>query len=450
MYLDYFGLKKQPFGITPDTSLFFSGAERGEILQAILYALNAGEGIVKVVGEVGSGKTMLSRMLAKKAPNNAVFVFLLNPNIQAEQVLYAIAYDLGLKVDPEKQSIQLLHLLQKRLLELYKEGRKVVLLIDEAQQMPLETLEEIRLLSNLETETEKLLQIILFGQPELDVHVDSPSVRQLRERITYSFYLSPLDWKMTDKYLRFRLEKAGHQGRAIFDKKAIKRLTKYAGGTLRRLNVLADKSLLAAFLQKSPVVETKHVKLALKDNLKGHTPPQAWHFAVLTVFFAACVFPAAYFLMPLNNQGLFAETVLPVNDTTIVNDTLKNLAHNLNQDGNQDDVDEKNEKVNQLGLSTNLVQSRLSAFNAWVKTTNSVYTIRLMTETSGSAQRVEHYLHSAVLQQAENKFYVSKTPNNIYIVYYGEFGNYYQAKVALSNLSPEMLKYKPYIVNVKK
>lgn len=154
--------------------------------------------------------------------------------------------------------------------------------------------------------------------------------------------------------------------------------------------------------------------------------------------------------MPLNNQGLFAETVLPVNDTTIVNDTLKNLAHNLNQDGNQDDVDEKNEKVNQLGLSTNLVQSRLSAFNAWVKTTNSVYTIRLMTETSGSAQRVEHYLHSAVLQQAENKFYVSKTPNNIYIVYYGEFGNYYQAKVALSNLSPEMLKYKPYIVNVKK
>ena len=193
MYLDYFGLKKQPFGITPDTSLFFSGAERGEILQAILYALNAGEGIVKVVGEVGSGKTMLSRMLIKKAPNNAVFVFLLNPNIQAEQVLYAIAYDLGLKVDPEKQSIQLLHLLQKRLLELYKEGRKVVLLIDEAQQMPLKTLEEIRLLSNLETETEKLLQIILFGQPELDEHIDSPSVRQLRERITYSFYLSPLD-----------------------------------------------------------------------------------------------------------------------------------------------------------------------------------------------------------------------------------------------------------------
>jgi len=269
MYLEYFGLKKQPFGITPDTSLFFKGAERGDILEAILYALNSGEGIIKVVGEVGSGKTMLSRMLTKKASDNTVFVFLLNPNIQAEQVLYAIAYDLGVDVDDSKQSIQILHLLQKKLFEIYEEGKRVVLIIDEAQQMPLATLEEIRLLSNLETETEKLLQIIMFGQPELDEHIDTPSVRQLRERITYSFYLSPLTHALVETYLAFRLKKAGHQGRGIFKQSAIKHLTKSSHGTLRRLNVLADKALLAAFLDQKAEVDAQHVKIALQDGAKG-------------------------------------------------------------------------------------------------------------------------------------------------------------------------------------
>ena len=324
MYLDYFGLKKQPFGITPDTSLFFKGAERGDVLDAVLYALNSGQGIIKVVGEVGSGKTMLSRMLVNKVPDDTVFVYLLNPSIEAEQVLYAIAYDLGLQVDPSDKSIQILHVLQQKLLEFYQEGKKVVLVVDEAQQMPLKTLEEIRLLSNLETETEKLLQIVLFGQPELDEHIDTPSVRQLRERITYSFYLSPLDWQMTDKYLHFRLEKAGHQGRAIFDKSAIKLLTRYADGTLRRLNVLADKSLLAAFLQKSPVVEVKHVKLALKDNIKGHKKSEALNYVALAFLFAACVFAAAYFLIPVSNQGLTSEALL------INEESAENKALNIN------------------------------------------------------------------------------------------------------------------------
>ncbi|MEO1889654.1 MAG: AAA family ATPase [Cycloclasticus sp.] len=284
MYLDYFGLQKQPFGITLDTSLFFKGAERGDILEAILYALNSGEGIIKVVGEVGSGKTMLSRMLTKKAADNTVFVFLLNPSIQAEQVLYAIAYDLGLKVDASDQSIQVLHELQKKLFELYKDGKKVVLIIDEAQQMPLATLEEIRLLSNLETETEKLLQIIMFGQPELDKHIDTVEVRQLRERITYSFYLNPLTWNLAETYLSFRLEKAGHQGRDIFKRSAIKKLTKYSDGTLRRLNVLADKALLAAYLDKSAEVEPKHVKIALQEgNKRNDSGNTAYVMAFLSV-----------------------------------------------------------------------------------------------------------------------------------------------------------------------
>jgi len=441
MYLDYFGLEKQPFGITPDTSLFFKGAERGDVLDAVLYALNSGQGIIKVVGEVGSGKTMLSRMLVNKVSDDTVFVYLLNPSIEAEQVLYAIAYDLGLQVDPSDKSIQILHVLQQKLLEFYKEGKKVVLVVDEAQQMPLKTLEEIRLLSNLETETEKLLQIILFGQPELDEHIDTASVRQLRERITYSFYLSPLDWQMTDKYLHFRLEKAGHQGRAIFDKNAIKLLTRYANGTLRRLNVLADKSLLAAFLQKSPVVEVKHVKLALKDNIKGHKKYEVLSYVALAFLFMACVFAAAYFLMPTSNQSLTSE-VLPIDKESVENQALKlKLKLKLNQSS----VDE--ETANQ---SDNLLESRLSAFNSLVKSTSSAYTIRLMTESTGSSERVTRFIRSAFSPQAEDKIFVNKTLDDIYIVYYGEFSDYSQAKIALAGLAPDVRKYKPYIVNTNK
>ena len=440
MYLDYFGLKKQPFGITPDTSLFFKGAERGDVLDAVLYALNSGQGIIKVVGEVGSGKTMLSRMLVNKVPDDTVFVYLLNPSIEAEQVLYAIAYDLGLQVDPSDKSIQILHVLQQKLLEFYQEGKKVVLVVDEAQQMPLKTLEEIRLLSNLETETEKLLQIILFGQPELDEHIDTPSVRQLRERITYSFYLSPLDWQMTDKYLHFRLEKAGHQGRAIFDKSAIKLLTRYADGTLRRLNVLADKSLLAAFLQKSPVVEVKHVKLALKDNIKGHKKSEALNYVALAFLFAACVFAAAYFLIPVSNQGLTSEALL------INEESAENKALNIKQDI----VDKETETASQSDVSSNSLQSRLSAFSSLVKSTSNAYTIRLMTESTGSAERVARFIQSASSPQTENKLFVNKTPDDVYIVYYGEYANYSQAKIALANLAPAVRKYKPYIVNTNK
>ncbi|AGS38889.1 MAG: type II secretory pathway predicted ATPase ExeA [Cycloclasticus pugetii] len=440
MYLDYFGLKKQPFGITPDTSLFFKGAERGDVLDAVLYALNSGQGIIKVVGEVGSGKTMLSRMLVNKVPDNTVFVYLLNPSIEAEQVLYAISYDLGLQVDLNDKSIQILHVLQQKLLDFYQEGKKVVLVVDEAQQMPLKTLEEIRLLSNLETETEKLLQIILFGQPELDEHIDTPSVRQLRERIIYSFYLSPLDWKMTDKYLHFRLEKAGHQGRGIFDKNAIKLLTKYADGTLRRLNVLADKSLLAAFLQKSPVVKVKHVKLALKDNIKGHKKSEALKYVALTCLVTVGILAMAYFFILVKSQGFAVETVTRIEE---VPKKRSIITH-------QSNADEKKQMGIQASLSDNLLQSRLSAFNLWRQTTKNVYTIRLMTEPTGSAKRVESFMRSVSSPRIEDKIFVNKADDNIYIVYYDGFETYSEANLALKKLSPAMRKYKPYIVNIKK
>jgi len=429
MYLDYFGLKKQPFGITPDTSLFFKGAERGDILEAILYALNSGEGIIKVVGEVGSGKTMLSRMLTKKASDNTVFVFLLNPSIQAEQVLYAIAYDLGINVDDSKQSIQVLHLLQKKLFELYEEGKKVVLIIDEAQQMPLATLEEIRLLSNLETETEKLLQIIMFGQPELDEHIDTPSVRQLRERITYSFYLSPLTHSVVETYLAFRLKKAGHQGRGVFKKSAIKYLTKSSHGTLRRLNVLADKALLAAFLDKKAEVDSKHVKIALQDGAKGQSKGRtSTVMAVLSIAAVLLGVSVFYGLVQLESSGSSMVVKRVVQQVAASPVGLKLVSNNV------------------------LLASKLDAFDAWKSQTNKKYTIRLLSAPSDKASLVETFLRSVRNMGDIERLHVSqqRSDGSEFVVYYGEFSQYSEALKTLNTLPKKLTQSSPYISTIPK
>lgn len=439
MYLDYFGLDKSPFGITPDTSLFFSGAERGDVLDAVKYALQAGEGIIKVVGEVGSGKTMLSRMLVSSADENTEFVFLLNPRVKAEQALFAIAHDLGLVVDIDDKSVQILHELQKKLLDVYQAGKKVVLIIDEAQQMPLSTLEEIRLLSNLETETEKLLQIILFGQPELDEHLDTPQIRQLRERITYSFYLTALDWKLADIYLHFRLRKAGHQGRTIFKSSAIKLLAKCSDGTLRRMNVLADKAMLAAFLDKSPVVEGKHIRLAMKDSQKSNKKSRAWLYiatvliaVVLTTGFAYWYLIEEVSYKPARVAVNQAQAPTPAPDTSAVA-----------QLPNEPLQEQPKKKTN-----GDVLGQRLAAYKQWQKTTGKQYTIQLFSaKRDVDGTLVKRYLQRVTSYLNSNQLFVrklgDKTPG--YIVYYQSFGSFSEAKSTLQTLPSIVRQSKPYI-----
>src|SRR5210317_470487 len=205
MYEQYFGLKRPPFKITPDTSLFYDGGKRGDILGALVYAVQRGEGIVKVVGEVGSGKTMLCRMLQLKLPKSVEIVYIANPSVSPEDILFVIAHELSLPVPRDTSKHKVMHSLQDYLLKRHMENRQVVLFVEEAQGMPLETLEEIRLLSNLETDQNKLLQIILFGQPELDDNLSQQSIRQLRERITHNFNLSPLTYDEIHRYLNFRM-----------------------------------------------------------------------------------------------------------------------------------------------------------------------------------------------------------------------------------------------------
>jgi type II secretory pathway predicted ATPase ExeA len=266
VYYDYFGLNQPPFRITPDTSLFFPGGNRGAILNAMIYAITSGEGIVKVVGEVGSGKTMLCRMLSVELPDNIEVVYIANPSLTPEHILHAIAIELKLAVNASDNRLRVMQSLQQYLLKRHSENCQVVLFIEEAQSMPINTLEEIRLLSNLETHQHKLLQIVLFGQPELDQMISRREIRQLKERITYSFCLNPLNHNEIRDYLNTRLRASGYRGNEIFTNSAIREIARFSKGLLRRINILADKSLLAAYAANQHEASAKLVRIAAKDS----------------------------------------------------------------------------------------------------------------------------------------------------------------------------------------
>ncbi|MGR8946414.1 MAG: ExeA family protein [Gammaproteobacteria bacterium] len=276
MYLNFFGLNKDPFKITPDPEFFFAGGNRGAVLEALGYAVAKGEGIVKVVGEVGSGKTMLCRMLERELPDNCDIIYLANPRLNADDVLFAIAHELHLELPMGASKVEALSVLQRFLLEKHAADRRVVMFIEEAQGIQIDTLEEIRMLSNLETTQEKLLQIVLFGQPELDQKLAAHEIRQLNERITYSFNLAPLNREEIRDYVYSRLRASGYRGNELFSKTAIKLLAKHSQGLLRRINVLADKALLAAFSQGAYKVDRKQLLMAINDSNFFTATPGWW------------------------------------------------------------------------------------------------------------------------------------------------------------------------------
>jgi MSHA biogenesis protein MshM len=266
MYYAFFGLKQPPFRITPDTDFFFEGGNRGAVLEALIYAITHGEGIVKVTGEVGSGKTMLCRVLQSRLPASVETVYLANPSVSPDEILHAIGFELQLPIARDAGRLEVMHALNEYLLARHAEGRQVVVFVEESQGMPIATLEEIRLLSNLETRQHKLLQIVLFGQPELDVNLRKPEIRQLRERITHSFALSPLSPGEVTDYLAFRLRAAGYHGPDLFSARVIRYVAQATGGLTRRINIVADKALLAAFAENTHNVTLKHVQAAVRDS----------------------------------------------------------------------------------------------------------------------------------------------------------------------------------------
>lgn len=270
MYYEHFGLAQPPFKITPNTDFFFGGGNRGPILEALIYAISQGEGIVKVTGEVGSGKTMLCSMLQARLAESVETVYLANPSVSPEEILHAIAFELQLQITRDESRLAVMHAIQDYLLKRHAEGKRVVLFIEESQGMPIATLEEIRLLSNLETKSDKLLQIVLFGQPELDENLCQNQIRQLKERITHSFRLEPLTGPETREYLMFRLRTAGYRGPDLFSDAIIREITRVSGGLTRRINLIADKALLAAFAENTHTLRQKHVDAAIRDSEFAH------------------------------------------------------------------------------------------------------------------------------------------------------------------------------------
>lgn len=265
LYLEHYGLDEPPFRITPHADFFFDGADRGATLEGLMYAILHDEGIVKVSGEIGSGKTTLCRVLMERLPAEVETVFLANPSYSRTEILHAIAEELG-QPPSNDPAASALRDLQAKLIELYGSGRRVVVMIDEAHAMPEDTLEQVRLLSNLESSRHKLLQIVLFGQPELDEALAKTSLRQLKDRITHSFRTRPLTTEEVAKYVSFRMRAAGYKGPEVFTSAAINLIARASSGLTRRINVLCDKSLLAAFAANTHAITPRQVRAAIADS----------------------------------------------------------------------------------------------------------------------------------------------------------------------------------------
>ncbi len=270
LYLNHFGLASAPFSITPDPGFFFEGKDRGLFISGLLHATLNAEGIVIVIGEVGSGKTLMSRILLTRLPDYVNTVYLPNPAFSRDEIIDVIARDLGL-VEPTSPQGGRLEILQQELIKLHTQGKRIVVLIDEAHTMPPDSLEEVRRLSNLETDNHKLVQIILFGQPELNTLLEAPQLRQVNDRVVYRLTLRNLSHDDARAYLDHRLRVAGWRGGRMFTWLAERKLLGDASGRARRINLIADKSLLAAYADQSSLVQAKHVRLAIRDVGKNFT-----------------------------------------------------------------------------------------------------------------------------------------------------------------------------------
>lgn len=281
MYLEHFRLDELPFSLTPDTSFFMTRAGYQGALNVLLVALRSGEGFVKVTGEVGTGKTILCRTLIKRLGEDYATAYLPNPYLNPSTLLLSIADELGLEYAPRVGQHALLKQLGQALLESHQHARPVVVCLDEVQAMPVETLETLRLLTNLETEKRKLIQVVLFGQPELDTLLQEPSVRQLRQRITFTYQLEPLNRIAVRHYINHRLAVAGHQGAELFDRHALETLFRASGGIPRLVNILAHKSLMAAYGQGAPQVARRHVRAAAADTADARACQAPRRFALL-------------------------------------------------------------------------------------------------------------------------------------------------------------------------
>ncbi len=294
MYLEHFGLREFPFSLTPDTSFFFACSHYQEALNVLLVAARSGEGFIKIVGEVGNGKTLLCRKFLSvlnssavatdtgAAPAKFVTAYIPNPYLEPRSLLLALASEFRIECDSAIDQHQLLKVLTLALLGFAREGKRVLVCLDEAQAMPLESIEVLRLLTNLETEKRKLMQVVLFGQQELDEHLKHQSVRQLRQRISFQYELKGVLRKELDRYLRHRLQVAGYRGETLFLPASVALLYRVTGGTPRLVNIIAHKALLLAYGEGRQQILARHVRAAAADTPEARKDWMVWVWGAAT------------------------------------------------------------------------------------------------------------------------------------------------------------------------
>jgi len=432
VYQEHFGLNRPPFKITPDTSLFFEGNQRGAALDALLYAIHSGEGIIKVVGEVGSGKTMLCRMLEVRLSNDVDVIYIANPSLSPDNILHVIAHELHLDVNNEMSKVDVMQRIQAHLLKKHASNRQVVLFVEEAQSMPIETLEEIRLLSNLETDQNKLLQMVLFGQPELDEKLSQPHIRQLKERITHSFNLSPFPPDDTLRYLNFRLRAVGYKGPDVFNKKTAGAVKRYSDGLTRRINILADKSMLAAFSEGSHTITSSHVKSAAQDSeFKKDFDGKKIVIASGAALLMAGVLIAGIYIGKQNTSDAVFLTPPPQDQQLIAGNSTVAPAV-------------KAQKV----VSTN-IDERIRQTRQWLNNaSDNNYSIQLFMARTGDANKVEAFLEDVPETLDFTKIYIYETVVNgraWYSVLYSDFASQEEAIEKLGNLPFSLKASDPYL-----
>jgi MSHA biogenesis protein MshM len=290
MYSKHFGLREAPFSITPDTSYFFTSPHSQEALNTLLVAAKSGEGFIKITGEVGTGKTLLCRKFIATVGPDFVTAYIPNPYLEPRTLMLALADELEVPLERDVDQHQLLKSITHRLMELARDGKQVLMLLDEAQAIPTESLEALRLLTNLETEKRKLLQIVLFGQPELNQHLQANSIRQLAQRITFHYHLGPLSRDDIEYYLAHRLRVAGYAGGRLFSRGAIAGLYKASGGIPRLVNIMANKALMLCYGEGKQEVTRRHVNLAASDTVTPQSGGMRWAWMAggVSLLIAAC------------------------------------------------------------------------------------------------------------------------------------------------------------------
>ena len=452
MYQEHYGLQRPPFKITPDTSLFFEGSKRGAALEALVYAIRSGEGIIKVVGEVGSGKTMLCRMLEIRLDDIVDVVYIANPSLSPDNILHVIAHELQLNVSIESSKLEVMQKLQEYLLQKHAQNRQVVVFVEEAQSMPLETLEEIRLLSNLETDNSKLLQMVLFGQPELDEKLAQPQIRQLKERITHSFFLDPFPPRDTLEYLNFRLRAVGYRGPDIFGEKTAKAVKGISGGLTRRINIIADKALMAAYSEGVHQVSMKHINTAAIDSdFKQAVNYKPWLLsAAALVSLALAVWLGI--LIAEYRQAPAVQTAGTVNTPPVITATDQPAQSAPAQSQAADEVTAEKAALENVALEKALLSQRLDDTEHWLQmAADGQYSIQLFMASTADADALESFLQNAPESLDFEKIYIYETSingNPMYSVLYNEYATRQTARSKLQSLPADLQASKPYLRRV--